>query len=587
MKRTAIFLVVVLVISIFALSSCDIIAKIPVIGDLINKPCTEHVDADKDYVCDNCGEMLQHDDPQPEPECEHTDADKDHKCDACGEPISECADANNDHNCDVCGKALSECADADTDHKCDVCGANIGEHVAAEGGHDCAYCGKPVSECADADGNYACDVCGKDVIPDNMEKVDYSLNISDLTAGTFDADSINGRFTIVAGSEIRNRTKTFEGVEYNKSVKIGNSSTKIKVDVPGTGKLYFLVQNGSSSAAMQFITVTAPDGSVQDIEFLGTDGGSPVVKIEVDVTEGEWIISRGKNGGTQDIFYLSLSCIVEKADENGFELVDAGTVDYLCGQALDLTGIKLNGTYANGKTEPLALENVSIDSSKVDLGVSGTYPVTISYKSYEPITININVYQPVGLGLGFDGTVQEGQSSFGNGQYINKSFKEVYAPGATLDLTGLYVAVHGKLGETVKIFDNVANYVVGEVDLSTAGTKALSISYVFGNESVSENISIYVVDTAPSIVEDAYQVKVDQSYAGVIGAVEDGYNMFTTVQQALDFLASSEAGKRKIMIIEEGLYTEKLEITIPNLHIKGVGSDKVTIEWDSTKYHLA
>ena len=61
MKRTAIFLVVVLVISIFALSSCDIIAKIPVIGDLINKPCTEHVDADKDYVCDNCGENFEKD----------------------------------------------------------------------------------------------------------------------------------------------------------------------------------------------------------------------------------------------------------------------------------------------------------------------------------------------------------------------------------------------------------------------------------------------------------------------------------------------------------------------------------------------
>ena len=600
MKKTAILLVVMLVVAIFALSSCDALAKIPVIGDWFDKPCESHVDADKDYVCDNCGERLQHDDPQPEPDCEHKDENKDHNCDlceeklsdcaaaegshncsTCGAKLSDCAAAEGSHNCAVCGAALSECADADTDHKCDVCGAEMGEHAAAEGSHNCGYCGAAVTECVDADGDYACDVCGKEVLPENMERVNYSFNISGQEARTLDADFINGKFTIVAGSEIRNRTKTFDGVEYTQSVKIGNKTTAIKVDVPGAGKLSFLIQNGSSGAAMQFVTVTAPDGTVYDIEFLGTDGGSPVVKIELDVTEGEWVISRGKDGGTQDIFALDLSCIVEKSDENGFELVDAGTVNYLCGQSLDLSGIKLNSTFANGKTDPLSLEDVTIDSSAVNMAVSGTYPVTITYKEYAPITVNINVYLPVEVVLGFDGTVQEGQSSFGNGQYINKSFKEVYAVGETLNLTGLYVAVNGKLGEEVKAFPNVKNYVVGEVDLSTAGTKELSVSYVFGEEKITASVSIHVVDTAPSIVEDAYQVKVDQSYTGVIGAVENGYNMFTTVQQALDFLATSEAGKRKIMIIEEGLYTEKLEITIPNLHIKGVGADKVTIEWDS------
>ena len=558
--------------------------------DYCEKALSECADENKDHNCDICEKPLS--------ECK--DENKDHNCDVCEKPLSECADEDKDHNCDVCEKPLSECADEDKDHVCDYCGKPVGEHVEAEGSHTCGYCGqviseckdedknhncdlceKILSECADSDNNYSCDVCGADMIPDTHEKVEYSLNISDLEAKVHDVDVINGRFTIVAGSEIRNRTKTFEGVEYTKSVKIGNNTTKINVSVPGTGKLSFLIQNGSSGAAMQFVTVTAPDGTVYDIEFLGTDGGSPVVKIELDVTEGEWVISRGKNGGTQDVFALELSCVVEKSDENGFEIVSEGTVDYLCGQQLDLSGIKLNGTYANGKTEPLALSDVTIDSSAVDMSVSGTYPVTISYKNYAPLTVNINVYQPASVQLGFDGTVQKGQSSFGNGMYINQSFKEIYAVGDTLDLTGLYVAVEGRLGEETKLFSNLSTYVVGEVDLSTAGPKEVIISYVFGEEKISETAYVYVVDTAPSIVEDAYQVKVDQSYSGTIGAVEGGYNMFTTVQQALDFLASSEAGKRKIMIIEEGLYTEKLEITIPNLHIKGVGADKVTIEWDS------
>ncbi len=623
MKKTALLLVAILVVSVFALSSCDLISKIPGIdkipglGNLFDKTCEEHVDADGDYICDNCeAELEKNDTPTP---CEHKDEKKDHNCDSCGEKLSECSAADGSHNCSVCGNKLSDCVAAEGSHNCSVCGNKLSDCVAADGSHNCSVCGNPLSECSaadgshncsvcgnklsdcaaaegshncavcdkklsdcvDANGDYACDICGEENLPANMERVNYSLNISDLAAGTLDADSINGKFTIAAGSEIRNRTKTFEGVEYVRSVKIGNSATQIKVNVPGTGKLSFLIQNGSSGAAMQFVTVTAPDGTVQDIEFLGTDGGSPVVKIEVDVTEGEWIISRGKNGGTQDIFFLELSCIVEKADENGFELVAPGTVDYLCGQALDLTGIRLNSTFANGKTEPLSLESVSIDSSAVNLGAEGTYPVTISYKEYTPITLNINVYLPVSVKLDYDGTVQGSQSSFGNGTYVNQSFKEVYAVGDTLDTTGLFVSVEGKLGEETKIFSNISEYTLGEVDLSTAGAKELSVSYVFGETGISANATIHVVDTAPSIVEDAYQVKVDQSYTGAIGAVEGGYNMFTTVQQALDFLATSEAGKRKIMIIEEGLYTEKIEITIPNLHIKGVGADKVTIEWDS------
>ncbi len=598
MKKTALFLALVLVLSVMLFASCD---KLP----FGKKECTEHVDADTNYVCDNCGAELEKtdtpDDSKPEhthsyvdgkcecgeedpnyvPPCKHTDYDKNHKCDKCDNVITACSDGNADHACDVCGATLSQCADSNNNHACDICGAILSEHEDASSDHICDICGGVSSQCVDENGDFACDICGAAVIPDTHEMVSYYLNISDLEASTLDADAIHGKFTITSGSEIRNRTKTFEGVEYTKSVKIGNSSTKIKVAVPGTGKLSFLIQNGSSGAAMQFVTVTAPDGTVYDIEFLGTDGGSPVVKIEIDVTEGEWIISRGKNGGTQDVFELSLSCLVEKADENGFELVSEGTVDYLCGQELDLSGLRLNSTFANGKTEPLSLDDVTIDSSFVNLAQSGTYPITISYKNYESITININVYQPVSIELGFDKTVQEGQSSFGNGQYINKSVKEVYAIGEELDLTGLSVAVNAVLGETEMIFPNVSNYVVGGVDLSAAGDKSVLVYYVFGETNVSASFDIHVVDTAPSIVEDAYQVKVDASYTGVIGAVDNGYNMFSTIQQALDFLASSEAGKLKIMLIAEGYYQEKLEITIPNLYIIGAGADKVIIEWNS------
>ena len=539
--------------------------------DICGEVLSTCLDETNDHACDYCGEVIS--------TC--IDETNDHKCDICGEVLSTCLDETNDHKCDICGEVLSACLDETNDHMCDVCGEKVSDCIDENKDHACDICGA-VSECVDTDGYYYCDVCGKDLLPANMERVGYALNISDLEAGALDRDLINGRFTIVSGSEIRNRTKTFEGVEYNKSVKIGNKTTKIKVSAPGAGQLSFLVQNGSSGATRQFITVTAPDGTTQDIEFAGTDEGSPVVKITINVTEGEWIISRGKNGGTQDVFHLELSCAVEKASEVGFEIVDNGIVDYLCGQTLDFTKLVVNGVYANGKTEPVAVGDLTIDSSSVNMEAAGTYAVTVKYKEYAEQTFNVNVYQPDSVELGFDATVQKGQSSAGNGLYVNQSFKEVYAIGEELDLTGLSVMVVGVLDGQELTFSLGNNYEVSSVDFSTAGTKVITISYTYGDDvKVSTTVNVHVVDTAPSLVDNVYQVKVDASYEGAIGAVSGGYNMFTTVEQALNFLAKVDQSKQKLMVIEEGLYTEKVEITIPNLHIKGAGADKVTIEWNS------
>ena len=505
------------------------------------------------------------------------------------------------HTCDYCGEALTVCADDDKNHKCDVCEAAMGTHEAAAGKHTCDYCGEVVSACTDDDkdhncdvcdailtqcidesGDYYCDICGKELeLPDTLERVSYYLNISDLETGVFDVDEINGKFTIVAGSEVRNRTKTFDGVEYKKSVKIGNNTTKIKIDVPGNGKLSFLVQNGSSGATTQYITVTAPDGTVHNIEFAGTNQSSPVVKITVDVTPGTWVISRGQNGGTQDVFELNLACVVEKSAENGFEIVMNGKVDYLVGEAFDPSDLKLNATYSNGKTEPLKVADITVDASAYDSSVAGTYTITLSYKDYEKLTYTVNVYTPESLKLDFDAIQQMGNTSYGNGVYFNHSFKEVYGPGEELDTTGLSVTVIAKLPDgTVKEFllEN-GDYAITGFDSTTVGKQELTIAY----DSVIANINVYIVDTEPAVISGVYCAKVDKSYEGVIGAVVGGYNMFTTIEQALNYFEGHDEldSKQKLIVIGEGLFTEKLEITVPYLNIVGAGVGKTIIEWDS------
>ena len=507
-----------------------------------NKPeCTEHVDADKDYLCDNCGAELER--PQPPVCTAHKDEDGDLICDVCGENCSEIPPE--------CGLQK----DLDGDGKCDICGADIRDPQ------------PPVcTEHKDEDGDYKCDVCEYVM----FEQVKYTFNVGDVETGVRSEDDINGKFTIVSGTEVRNRTKTYEGVEYTKSVKMAAGA--IKVSVPGTGKLRFIVQNGSSSATVQYVKITAPDGTATQVEIPGTDGGSPMYMVELDVTEGEWKIQRVS--GTIDVYYLELECVVAVAPENGFELVSPGTTDFIANTTLDVTGIRLNATYENGKTDPLPIDNVNIDVSGVDMSKAGVYEVVLTYKDYDPIKYQVRVFAPEIIELHFDAIEKLAQnSSAGNGVYFNQHFKEVYAIGEALDRKGLSVIVIAKCGNDSVDF-RVEDYEISGFESETAGAKTLTVKA----SGVEATTVVYVVDTA---IAEGNQVKVDKSYDGEIGAIVDGYNMFTTIHQALEFLARAEASEQKLLVIGEGLFTEKLEITIPNLTIRGAGADKTVIEWDS------
>ena len=518
------------------------------------KPCTEHVDADGNHICDKCEEELEdHVPPSLKPCDEHKDEDGDLKCDVCGESCAEIPPE--------CGQQKDE----DGDGKCDICGADIRDPQ------------PPVcAEHKDEDGDYKCDVCSYVM----FEDVEYELNISDLEPGVRGSDDINGKFTIVSGTEVRNRTKTYEGIEYNKSVKIGGNANKILVDVPGPGTLKFIVQNGSSGADMQYIKVTAPDGTVHDIEFPGNSQSSPLVMIELPVTEGVWTIGRGKNGGTQDIFYLHLACTVAVAPENGFELVTPGNTDLLVGDTLTTDGVRLNATFENGKTEMLNNSEVTFDTSKVDMSKSGVYDVTVSYKDYAPITYQVSVFAPESITLGFDAIEKlANNSAAGNGVYFNHSFKELYFLGEELDTKGLSVIVVAKCGERSLEF-KVNDYTIEGFNSAEEGEQTLTITA--NGVSATTTVHVCNVDITPD-ADGVVKALVDPAYLGLRGHLSGPYHVFSTIQQALDFIAHVEPATQKAIYIAPGQYNEKLEITVPNLKIEGVGEkpEDVVIEWDS------
>ena len=421
------------------------------------------------------------------------------------------------------------------------------------------------------------------------EDVYYSYRAEDYDAEVLKVDKTYNRFTINSGTEIRTRTKVWtnpddssESIEFTKSIKLGSSSNKVLVNVIGTGKLYVYVQNGSSGADYQKIKLTDPTGTPTEHEFVGNVASSPIVKMEFDVTDGVWEIARVS--GTIDIFFMELVLTVEQTPEVGFGIEHTGITEYIQGQEFDGSQVRLYSIYESGITKALPLENVTIDSSAFVVGQHGEFNISISYKEYEDITYKVNVFAISDLVLGFNSQSKTTTTGFGNGVYYNQHVKQIYQIGEELDTAGLSVTVQAEHSGVVKEFLAKSGISYSTLDTSSVGEKEVVVTYTYAEGlSISSSYKVHVVATEPSLVNDVYQVMVDQEYNGELGAVVDGYNMFVTIQQALEFLGRSnvESAKQKHLVIAEGTYNEKVEIEIANLTITGAGVDKTLIEWDS------
>lgn len=435
-----------------------------------------------------------------------------------------------------------------------------------------------------------------DWILENHERVSYNLEVSELDAGKSADPIIVNKYTIGANTEIRNRSKTWTNPDnaedtktFSKSIKLGGTADKLTIDAPGAGTLYIYIQNGSSSAETQTVILTKPDATTENLVYPGTSQSSPVVRLEIPVEEGTYTITR--TSGTSDIYLAEMNCVVEKSEESGFEIVSDGIVDFIEGQDFDSSKIQLNKVFGNGRTESLSIDDadVVIDSSAYDKTVPGTYEISVKYKDYDAQVIPVTVYEITSLTLGFNQTEKlSTNSAAGNGVYFNQTVQQVYGLNDTFDASYLTVIANTRQGTAEKnfILEDSSLYQINTAgfDSTTAGEKTIVVSVNLNGKNITEEFTVYVVSTEPSIIDEAVQIKVDGTYTGEIGAVVNDCNTFKTIQQALNYLENlgdDYKDTKKIITLAAGTYREKLEVTLPNIEIRGAGKDTTKIEWDS------
>ena len=374
---------------------------------------------------------------------------------------------------------------------------------------------------------------------------------------------------------------------YEKGGKVTGKPTAkgIKITVAGAGKIHFWVAGaGTSSRTLALIN---SEGTIIDF-VTKADSGNYEYTWDLPA-EGVYYFV---NTNGFNFYYISTDVKAAVSEAVGISVSSKGTVEYLEGMEKDLSNLQLSMDYANGSKQSLALDKVNI-TTDYDKTTPGVYTINIALKENPEFktSYTVNVYSFDRVELGFNKTALGGSSSAGNQQYLNKTVQRVYKVGDTLNHNNLTVTCIGKDASGKEhrfILDSsdIINYNANNsFNASTAGDYEITVQVTLNNVSKTDSYVVSVVDTAACVENNVIQLHVDGTYTGVIGAAVDNFNTFKTIQQALDFLgtlgSSDLANKNILLTLAAGTYKEKLELTYPNMTIRGAGRETTIIEWDS------
>ncbi len=454
-------------------------------------------------------------------------------------------------------------------------------------------------------------------VPEGYKEVKATLNLNEYTeaVGKVTEDKVKGVFTIQDGAEIRSRTKEWNGMlsytaypylnlhktldgktslgkeALTYSMKLANGKG-LKVKVPGDGYLSLYIQNGSSGAAEQIITVNGTE-----YKFPGNDFSSPVVQFSIDVTKGEYVI--GRPSGTVDVFMAELHCVAVDSKPTGIAVSANPQLNFIAGQEFNTDGLVVGLNYEDGTQDALTEDQYTVDSLAVDMTKPGDYNVNITYKANTEFTCaySVKVSELASIEVGTYATEKVANSAAGNGVYYNQSVKTVYALNEALNTKYVTVSAYDTNGN-LYLFknDNAAVTYTNEdgtpFTTATAGNYTVLVTLTLNGVKKTGTYNVAVVDVALAVTNNAVNVYVDSAYEGVNGAIgtptglEVTCNQFKTIGMALEYLNAkkTELGTMPVtMHIAAGTYKEKLEVEVANLTMVGLGatSDATLIEWDS------
>ena len=352
----------------------------------------------------------------------------------------------------------------------------------------------------------------------------------------------------------------------------------------------------NSLASGEFLTtydlqnVYTPNGSTISLgtAMPQTPTHNEVTPLSVDVTpawledtlgldfDNTWM-TEGENDSKYRL--VASSTNVKSADAK-LETISVTTANaqtrYKKGTEFTADGLVVSAVYSDGVQLILSPSEYTVTSTAFDKDTAGTYTIVVTGVEKNAAGQDVTTEYEV--------TVAE-QTGF----TLDTQFtKLVYVQGEDLDFKNLLVYSNWSDDKDEKEVntDAVTRYTVD----STAFNKNVAGDYVISiaMEGFSaQTIHVSVIDTKPYAVDNNVYINVDaDATLEYEGARVNGVETFTTITNAIDYLASAKLGDvTKVIYVADGLYHEKITVpaSLTNLKIVGESIENTIIDYDAVE----
>ena len=239
-------------------------------------------------------------------------------------------------------------------------------------------------------------------------------------------------------------------------------------------------------------------------------------------------------------------------------------------------GLVVSAVYSDGVQLILSPAEYTVTSTAFDKDTRGEYTIVVTGVEKDAAGQDVSTEYEV---------VVAEQTGF---ELDTQFTKLVYVQGEDLDLKNLLVYSNWSDGIDEKEANtkDVVRYTVDSTTFNkdVAGDYVISIAM---DGFAAQTIHVSVIDTKPVAVDNNIYINVDaDATLEYEGALVNGVETFTTITNAIDYLASANLGDvNKVIYVADGLYHEKITVpaSLTNLKIIGESIENTIIDYDAVE----
>ena len=385
-------------------------------------------------------------------------------------------------------------------------------------------------------------------------------------SGYYIGEGTDGYFSFY-GQKIRweqnNLAINTQGTAAVKNCAIGFTTTS-------AGELTFSVK-GASGSNIGIVLLDAEGNIVAETPISNSEEKSGTFAIPA---AGTYYF--GSKASSIRIYGLSYTEQVEQSDPSGIEIVTPGTNDFLVGDEFNSNGLNINLVYENGRTD--IIEGVVTPLTAEQMSTAGQYDVKVSYtldgKTYDT-SYKVNVY-------GLDSIQYLDYDYDGDKTLI---IQKVFLVGDKFNSNNLVVVANGKLTVGDQVLEHqfildAADYSVSTPDMSQAGEKEITVTSTLDSTKTTS----YIINVVNDVVTDKNaNITIYVTANGEVSVAANSIN-FASINDALKYLELVGVADDAIKTLDlsAGTFHEKVEITLPNVHL--VGETTVTPNLNEQQY---